>query len=716
MTELKKTSPGNNDRVACCLCLAGTLLASGMAMAAGGDAGDTITVTGDAPGFADNATLGYQPLSSSTATLTDMPLLDIPQAVNTVTGQAIIDQHATSLDEVLYNVSNIAQTNTLGGTQDSFSRRGFGDNRDGSILTNGLKTVQPRSFNAATSRVEVLKGPSSTLYGILDPGGLINVITKRPQTTFAGSVSATGTSFGGGNGTLDLTGPIEDTRFAYRLIGEYQHEDYWRNYGTAKSTFFSPSLSYYGDNATVNVYYSHRDYKTPFDRGTIFDLTTKRAIDIDRKTRLDEPFNITDGYSDVAQFNMEYQLNNAWKAKFDYGFSQDKYTDNQARVMAYDATTGNVTRRVDATNGSTQQMHATRADLQGNVDIGGFYNEILTGVAYENYDLLRTDMIRCKNVRDFNIYNPAYGVASTCKSVSASDSDQRIRQESYSGYAQDSLYLTDKWIAVAAMRYMYFTEYAGKGRPFNVNTDSSDSKWVPKFGLVYKATEQVSFYGNVARSVVPQYSIANHIGSLPPETSTAYEVGAKFELFNGVTSTIALFDIDKRNVLYNEQIGDDTYARTAGKVRSRGVEMDLAGALTDNINLIASYGYTDAKILDDPDYAGKPLVNVPRHTGSLFLTYDVGAIIGGNDLTLGGGARGVSKRSGTSGADYYLPGYIVADAFAAYHIKADHPVTLQVNLKNLFDKTYYTSSIGTNNLANQLGEPFQVQFTVKVDL
>src|SRR5476651_1150663 len=520
----------------------------------GADQGETLTVLGQAPAAGDHATLGYQPMRSSTATLTDMPLLDIPQVVNTVTDRVIADQHATSLDEVLNNVSNITQTNTLGGTQDSFVRRGFGDNRDGSILTNGLKTVQPRSFNAATDRVEVLKGPSSTLYGILDPGGLINVITKRPQTTYAGSVSVTSTSFGGSSGAVDFTGPVENTRLAYRLIGEYQHEDYWRNFGKKRGWFLAPSLSYLGDNLTVNVSYSHRDYQTPFDRGTVFDLNTGRAVNVDRKTRFDEPFNITNGYSDVAQLNTTYRLDDAWTAKFDYGFSQDKYTDNQSRVMAYDAATGNLTRRVDATDGSTQRMHATRADLQGNVAIGGLYNEILTGVAYENYDLLRTDMIRCKNVKDFTIYRPSYGKTATCDSVSQTDSDQRIRQVSYSGYVQDSLYLTDQWIAVAAMRYMYFTEYAGKGRPFNVNTDSSDSKWVPKVGLVYKATPRVSFYGSVSQAIVPQYSIANYIGELPPETSTAYEVGAKSELFAGITANLALFDIDKRNVLYNEII------------------------------------------------------------------------------------------------------------------------------------------------------------------
>ncbi|EMN1409824.1 TonB-dependent siderophore receptor [Enterobacter cloacae] len=676
--------------------------------------GETLTVTAD-PNTTAEATNGYQPLNTSTATLTNMPMLDIPQVVNTVSDKVLADQHATTLDEALYNVSNVVQTNTLGGTQDAFVRRGFGANRDGSIMTNGLRTVLPRSFNAATERVEVLKGPASTLYGILDPGGLINVVTKRPEKTFGGSISATSSSFGGGTGQVDVTGPIEGTRLAYRLTGEYQDEDYWRNFGNERSTFIAPSLTWFGDDATVTVLYSHRDYKTPFDRGTIFDLNTKQPVNVDRKTRFDEPFNVTDGQSDLAQLNAEYRLNSQWTAKFDYSYTQDKYSDNQARVMAYDSKTGTLTRRVDATQGSTQRMHSTRADLQGNVDIAGFYNEILTGVSYENYDLLRTDMMRCKNVKGFNIYNPVYGKLDECTTVSAADSDQTLKQESYSAYAQDALYLTDKWIAVAGLRYQYYTQYAGKGRPFNVNTDSRDEQWTPKLGLVYKLTPAVSLFANYSQTFMPQSSIASYIGDLPPETSNAYEVGAKFDLFEGVTANIALFDIHKRNVLYTESIGGETIAKTAGRVRSQGVEVDLAGSLTENTNIIASYGYTDAKVLEDPDYAGKPLPNVPRHTGSLFLTYDIHNAFAGNTLTLGGGGHGVSRRSATNGADYYLPGYFVADAFAAYKMKLQYPVTLQVNVKNLFDKTYYTSSIATNNLGNQIGDPREVQFTVKME-
>ena len=676
---------------------------------------DAMTVIGTTAQADQTVTDGYQPLSSSTATLTSMPLLDIPQVVNTVSDKVLEDQHATSLDEALYNVANVVQTNTLGGTQDAFTRRGFGANRDGSIMTNGLRTVLPRSFNAATSRVEVLKGPASTLYGILDPGGLINVVTKRPERTFSGDISATSSSFGGGSGQIDVTGPIEGSQLAYRLIGEYQNEDYWRNFGKERSSFIAPSLTWFGDDATVNLSWSHRNYNTPFDRGTIFDLDTGQAVKVPSKVRFDEPFNITDGNSDLAQLNAEYRLNSQWTARFDYSFSQDRYSDNQARVMAYDAKTGNLTRRVDATQGSTQRMHATRADLQGNVVIGGFYNELLTGIAYENYDLLRTDMIRCKNVKkSLNIYNPVYGTLDKCTTVSAADSDQRIQQETYATYLQDALYLTDKWIAVAGVRYQYYTQYAGKGRPFKENTDSRDEKLTPKFGLVYKVSPNVSLFGNVAQSFMPQSSIASYIGDLPPEESTAYEVGAKFDLFDGVTSNITFFDIHKRNVLYTETIGDETYAKTAGKVRSRGIEVDVAGSLSENLNVIASYGYTDAKVEEDPEYAGKPLPNVPRHTGSLFLTYDINNVYESNTLTLGAGGHALSRRSGTNGADYYLPGYAVADVFAAYRMKLQYPVTLQVNVKNLFDKTYYTSSIASNNLGNQIGDPREVQFTVKM--
>lgn len=230
-------------------------------------------------------------------------------------------------------------------------------------------------------------------------------------------------------------------------------------------------------------------------------------------------------------------------------------------------------------------------------------------------------------------------------------------------------------------------------------------------------TPDFSLYANAAKTFRPQSSIASYYGNLDPEEGVAYEVGAKFDLLDGITANVALYTSDKKNVAYSslDPATGDTVVKTAGLVRASGIEADLAGEITDEMSFIASYGYTHARILEDPDYAGNEPVNVPHHTGSLYLTYDFGEIDSrGDSLKLGGGVRAVGRRAGINTNAYYLPGYMVADAFAAYTWKNDRPLTLQLNLKNIFNKTYYTSSIGTTALGNQIGEPFSAVLTASV--
>lgn len=670
-----------------------------------------ITVEGEGK---DGATKGYQPVSTSTATRTETPLLDIPQAVNVVSGQVLADQHATSLDEALANISGVSQANTLGGTQEAVIRRGFGDNRDGSILTNGLKTALNRSFNATTDRVEVLKGPASTLYGILDPGGMVNVVTKKPEDTFSADLYGSLSSFGGGSTGFDVTGPIEGTDLSYRLIGDYKHVDYWRNFGETKDWLIAPSLTWSGEDTDVTVSYLHEDYSIPFDRGTIFDLTKGRMVNVDPKIRFDEPYNITDGKSDAFQVEVDHQLSEDWKLAIDYGFSRNVYSDNQARVMSYNAATGGLTRRADATQGSTIYNHALRADLTGDVEIGDFRHEILVGASYDYASTLRTDLIRCGNVTGFNIYNPAYGKLPACTTVSAVDSDQTEIINTASVYVQDNWHLNDQWILVGGLRYQYYDLMAGKGRPFKQNTDSYGDALIPNAGIVYKITPDLSLYANAARTFRPQSSIASLFGNLDPEEGTSYEVGAKAEFDSGLTANVALYTSDKENVAYSEVVGGVTVVKTAGLVRARGFEVDVAGSLTENIDFIASYGFTDAKILKG-DYAGRAPINVPRHTGSFYVTYDLGEIdANGNTLKIGGGVRAVSERAGINDNSFFLPGYAVADAFATYTFNFERPLALQLNVKNLFDRTYYTSSIGTTALGNSIGEPLSATLTAKV--
>jgi len=675
--------------------------------------GETLVVVGQASA---KGVQSYQPLTSVTGTRTETSLLNVPQAIDVVPQQVITDQAVSSLDEALYNVSGITQANTLGGTQDAVMKRGFGDNRDGSILRDGVRSVQARNFTPTTERVEVLKGPASMLYGMGEPGGMINMITKKPQLQQRTHVEGWGSSFKGGGGQLDVTGPLGTSGFAYRMIVDHDETDYWRNFGRNRQTVIAPSLMWYGESTTVRVAYEHMEYLVPFDRGTIIDSRTGKPVNTPRDRRFDESYNATRGDQDSVTLQVDQVLNESWKSSLTYAYSRNSYSDNQARALALDPETGVLSRQADATAHAVSHANAVQLTLNGDVDWGSINHQMLFGFDFEDNRTYRGDMIRGKKNSDFNIYNPVYGQMPTSNAVSAKDSDQRENLTSYGWFMQDSVQLTDKWLVMGGLRYDAFDVFAGKGRPFVTNTDSSDGKLVPRAGVVYKLTPYVSLYSSYTESFKPNSSIASQIGSLPPEQGKAWEVGSKVELPNGVTGTLALFDITKRNVMVSELVDGETVTRTAGRVRSQGVELDVAGNITDSLSMIGSYAYTDARVVDDPDNKGKEMTNVARHTASLFLTQDLGSpgLYSGDNVRIGAGARYVGRRPGDAANSFSLDNYTVADAFAAYTMPVQgYRVKWQLNVKNLFDKTYYPSSGG--NLRVAVGEPREVVLRASVD-
>ncbi|WP_017891778.1 TonB-dependent siderophore receptor [Serratia sp. S4] len=675
--------------------------------------GETLLVVGQAQA---DGVQSYQPLTSVTGTRTETSLLDVPQAIDVVPQQVITDQAVSSLDEALYNVSGITQANTLGGTQDAVMKRGFGDNRDGSILRDGVRSVQARNFTPTTERVEVLKGPASMLYGMGEPGGMINMITKKPQLQQHTHVEGWGSSFKGGGGQLDVTGPLGTSGFAYRMIVDHDETDYWRNFGRNRQTVIAPSLMWFGESTTVRVAYEHMEYLVSFDRGTIIDSRTGKPVNTPRDRRFDESYNATRGDQDSVTLQVDQVLNESWKSSLTYAYSRNSYSDNQARALALDPETGVLSRQADSTAHAVSHANAVQLTLNGDVDWGSINHQMLFGFDFEDNRTYRGNMIRGKKNSDFNIYNPVYGQMPTSNAVSAKDSDQRENLTSYGWFMQDSVQLTDKWLVMGGLRYDAFDVFAGKGRPFVTNTDSSDGKLVPRAGVVYKLTPYVSLYSSYTESFKPNSSIASQIGSLPPEQGKAWEMGSKVELPNGVTGTLALFDITKRNVMVSELVNGETVTRTAGRVRSQGVELDVAGNITDSLSLIGSYAYTDARVVDDPDNKGKEMTNVARHTASLFLTQDLGSpgLYSGDNLRMGAGARYVGRRPGDAANSFNLDNYTVADAFAAYIMPVNgYRVKWQLNVKNLFDKTYYPSSGG--NLRVAVGEPREVVLRASVD-
>ena len=654
------------------------------------------------------AKLNYRAMPSATTLRSGASPLDTAQSVNVVPEQVIRDQLPRNIDDALANVSGVTQANTLAGTQDAVMRRGFGDNRDGSIMRNGMPLVQGRSLNAAVESVEVLKGPASLLYGIMDPGGIVNTISKRPELYQHGSVTLLGSAYAndrtGADGTIDVTGPIGDGGLAYRFIGYGVSEDYWRNFGRHREMLVAPSLAWYGDMTTVQLNYEHREFITPFDRGTAFVNGAPLAIPATR--RLDEPFNNMWGQSDLVQASVEQKLNDDWKLTAAYSYNTETFSANQLRITAINATTGLETRSNDGTWGSLSRVSYGTSYVQGSFWLGGLRNEVLFGGDAQYRTIYRQDLIRQTVSTPFNIYNPVYGLIQPGTTISATDSEQTDKLGQYSLFLQDTLHLTDRLALIGGVRYMDYEQIAGRGRPFKANTNVAADKVLPLGGAILKLNDQLSLYASYTQSLKPNSTIAPLTGgvvlgsNIAPEQGTSWETGVKFDLDKRLSGTIAVYDIDKSNVLVSQLNASNVLEyTTAGKVRSRGAEVDVTGRLTQAWSMIGSYGYTDARVTDDPTYRGKRLQNVALNTTSLYLFYDFGAAVPGK-LRLGGGARYVGDRAGDAANSFVMPSYVVADLFATYETKHQNlPVIYQLNVKNLFDNVYYPSANSVLNVA-----------------
>ncbi len=327
---------------------------------------------------------GYTTSQASTASKSDVPIKEEAQSINVVTQQTLADYQVRSLSDAMKFVSGVSQGNTLGGSRDSLVKRGFGTNDDGSILRDGVRSNLGHNFSATTERVEVLKGPASMLYGALEPGGLVNVISKKPEYTQSTTLSGSAYSEGGGTMALDTTGPLGDTGLAYRLIAERGHEDYWRNYGVNESTLVAPSLAWTGERASLNLSYEYNEYSNPFDRGTVF--TNGHPADIDYDKRLDEPWAKSVGIRETATARFEYELSEDWKTRVTYGWNNDRYSLSIAQPSL--SKTGVFQRAANGAHYDDETRYASW-DFIGKQELFGQRHDVLIGADNQVSDQYR---------------------------------------------------------------------------------------------------------------------------------------------------------------------------------------------------------------------------------------------------------------------------------------------------------------------------------------
>lgn len=636
----------------------------------------------------------YRSLSATGATKTDTLLKDLPQSVRVLTGDLLRDAGVTTLVGALDLASGIARQSPLGGLWDSYAMRGFtGDPNFGSdYMLNGFSSS--RGYNgmrdgANTQTVEVLKGPASALYGRGEPGGTVNITTKKPRFAPMYGADLSIGSFNTRRGAVDLTGPLGDN-LAYRLNAAHEKGDSFRESLKTERTLIAPSLIWLpGQATTVSYEIEAVEQRTPFDRGVLAVNGKLGAVPVSRF--LGEP---GDGPMTVKslgqQLFVRHEWNDQWslQAGLSYRDSELSGFSSEANNLLAD---GRTLRRQRRQRDFSATDVSGRVELVGKFATGPVVHEVLAGVDAYHFDDHRLQWRRnpsASNPYAIDIYNPVYGAVADPLALSI---DTREGQRARGVYLQDQVALSSQWKALAGVRHDSYDQTVINNRLALGNTQAL-SATSPRIGLVYQPLASVSLYASAAKGFRPNSGISLDNRAFPAEQSRSYEAGAKFDSLDGKFSgTVALYDIHKKNVLTTNPLNTD-FAVSAGEVGSHGLELDASGEIARNLRLSLAYAYTDAAVTrgDNTIFSGSRFPNVPKHSASIVLTPSFK--LGTGTATLGGAVQYVGQRLGdvALSSDFKLPAYSTVKLIASY---APNPRwRLALNIDNLFNRSYYASS------------------------
>lgn len=670
----------------------------------------------------------------------DVPLRDLPQSVQVLDAEKLAEAGIARLDDALDFASGVSRQNNFGGFFDSFAIRGFAgdENTASSYLLNGFAASRGYGGIRDTSnveRIEILKGPSSALFGRGEPGGAINIITKKPQLDrFAAGVTAGYGSFDRFRGEADINAPLAGG-LAVRLTGAYDEGDGFRDFVHFKKYTVTPSiLAELAPGTRLSYEAEYVRQEAPFDRGIA-------AVDGNPKGLPRERFLGEPGDGDIVvealgqQLQLQHDFSSRWSLLLGAsyrdtsleGFSSDA-ENVDGRQPYYSnaavATTPILARQRRYRDYDTKNL-VFRGELSGRFDTGGVRHHVLIGADHDEYDLVtRQDRFRpgtganalpatatlaqLATANAVNVFAPVYGNLPAV----APFTNQRERQWSWGLYVQDQIDVTDALKLRLGGRFDHLEQRVD----FRIRSATGalplaarqvEKRFSPQVGVAYVVGEPLTVYASYARGFRANSGTGapDTIGAatlFEPEYTESYEVGVKFAgLGERLTGTLAAFELNKDNVLTADP-ANPGFARALGKARSRGVELDADLSLPADIRLAVTFAYLDAEVRTaavDPNFGyqlrvGDPLINIPETSGSALLFKDVR--LGARLLTLGGGVNYVDRRLGEvgyrfpDGSFFELPAYTTVRLHAALEVTESIRVSGEVT--NLFDVEYFPNS------------------------
>lgn len=623
---------------------------------------------------------------SATGTKTDTDILDVPASVSVITEQEMERRNVHDLQQALSYTSGVVVDGYGSDDRyDYFTIRGFqqttlGNYRDGlSMRIPGWTTSRLEPYGL--QRVEVLKGSTSTLFGLNGPGGLVNSITKRPQQTPHGEIY---TTFGEDHfetGT-DIGGPLDDQGiWSYRLTAMQQEGAHDGDYSNDDRIYVAPALtakSRGGTSLTILTDYSKRKGNAGYGFPS--------GVNVDSDTFLGEPdFN----KFDTEQVDLGYQLEHPISDRLTFR-QNARYTHLTLDYQQVYPTSANpaADRTAFAVDGTVNRFGIDN-QLQYDRSWAPVDTKTLVGVDY-SYD--KNHEVALYGTADgINMQNPAY-CGRECITLGPYV-DWTPVQRALGVYAQEQLTLDKRWILTLGGRYDYVkteVDYPDRG----VTDRTADVAFTSRAGLTYKASDAVSVYANYSESfqplVAPTFNGYSMEAALKPQEGTQYEVGVKYRP-SGMDAlfTLALFDLTQTNVPVNVS---PSVQSQIGEIEVKGVEAEGKLALNDRTNLTLAYAYWDAEIVKDgtSGNVGNRPGQTPEHMASAWLDHTIPGEGALGDLTPGIGVRFIGSTYGDPANTITVDSYTVFDAGVTYKITDN--ISAAVNATNLFDKKYVSTN------------------------
>ena len=545
---------------------------------------------------------------------------DVPLSIQVIPRAVLDDRNVTELGDALETAGGVIPEQGRGtsGEGPFFRIRGFG----AGVFRDGIEafSLSPLSTNDI-ERVEVLKGPASVLFGQGSPGGIINLVSKRPLFEPFYEVSATVGSFDTYRSALDLSGPLnEDRNVRYRLNLSYENYGSFRDLVDGERLLVSPILTWDASpNTSLDIYGQYTYDRETIDEGIHFTSDGEPA-DVSRSLFLGEEFS----EFTQDQFNIGYRLNHEFNEDWSLRHaSQYQYYDPERIypfILSIDDATGDL-ERLGSFSGGTYERFFTNAEVLGRFNTGSVQHQLLFGIEYrydEEDPKFRFDDLLAPQ----NIFNPVYAddIYDITPTFFRDDNVNTV-----SVYVQDQIDITPELKALAGLRFDYVDQF--RSEQFmddpREDFDLTDEAFTPRFGLVYQPIEPLSLYASYTTSFEPTFGTnRNSDGSVfEPEEGRQFEIGAKADLSDQLSLTLAAFDIRRQNVNTPDPENPNFEVQT-GEIASRGIELNLNGEILPGWNITTAYTYLDAFVSQDTDLEGNRL-DVPDHQFTLRTTYEV---------------------------------------------------------------------------------------------